>query len=398
MNDADLFRGIRVADFSQGIAGPYSGQLLAQYGAEVIKIEPPAGDWVRGIGRRFGDHTSLAMMASRGKRSLALDIRMPEGRRIARQLIDRADVVIENNRPGVMARLGLDYETVKRPELIYLAVTGFGQQSPHKNRPATDTIVQAFTGMAVANAMPDGAPHRVGMLVPDPVTALYGFQAVALALYGRAMGRGGRYLDVSLTQSMAALQAYKLIEATLGSGKQEALAVPSGTFRTADGWLTTAVVTEEQWRRLGPALGRPEIVGDPRWTTPDGRRANKDPLLALMHEVFAARGTEDWLQRLGQADILANRVNGYAEFLADPHVAATGTVAWIDHPEIGRVPMAGIPAAALPGQGAPAICPAIGEHSRAVLGELGLDAAAIEALIRAGVVTEPQATATAVPA
>jgi len=394
MNDADLFRGIRVADFSQGIAGPYSGALLAQYGAEVIKVEPPAGDWVRGMGKKFADQTALTLMSSRGKRSLALDIRKPEGRAVAKRLIARSDVVIENNRPGVMARLGLDYETVKRPDLIYLSVTGFGQSSPHKERPATDTIVQAFTGMTMGNAMPDGTPHRIGILIPDPVTALYGFQAVALALYGRAMGRGGRYLDVSLAQSMAALQAYKLIEATMETGKPEGLAVPAGTFRTADGWITMGVVTEVQWQRLCPAIGRPELANDPRYATFADRRASRDALMALIQEIFATQPSATWLERLGKADILTNRVNDYGDFLADPHVAATGAVRWIEQPGVGRMPVAAIPAAE-PGPEAVLLSPAVGQHSRPVLSELGLSATEIDALVAQGVVAEAKA---AVPA
>jgi crotonobetainyl-CoA:carnitine CoA-transferase CaiB-like acyl-CoA transferase len=395
MNDADIFRGIRVADFSQGIAGPYCGMLLAQYGADVVKIEPPGGDWLRGLGKRFGDQTALALVAGRGKRSLALDIRQAAGRDVAKRLIAGADVVIENNRPGVMARLGLDYATVKRPELIYLAVTGFGQESPHKERPATDMIIQAFTGLTRANAGNDGIPHRVGVLVPDTVTALYGFQAVSMALYARAMGRGGRYLDVSLTQSMAAFQANKLVEAVLEPGAPELLAIPGGTFRTVDGWISIAVVTEEQWQRLCPALGRPELANDPRYATFAGRRGSKDSLMAAMHEVFATRTSDDWIACLGQADVLANRVNSYVDFLGDPHVAATHTVTWVEQPAVGRIPIAGMPGAARPNQGAPAIAPAIGEHSRAVLAELGLGTAEIDTLFAEGVAVEPKASVTA---
>jgi len=152
MNDADVYRGIRVADFSQGIAGPYCGTLLAQYGADVVKVEPPGGDWLRAIGTRFGDHTALALMAGRGKRSLALDLKAPAGREVAQKLIAGADVVIENNRPGVMARLGLDYAAAKalKHDVIYLAVTGYGQSGPYADRPATDTVIQSFTGLTSA--------------------------------------------------------------------------------------------------------------------------------------------------------------------------------------------------------------------------------------------------------
>lgn len=393
MNDADILRGIRVADFSQGIAGPYCGMLLAQYGAEVVKVEPPGGDWLRGLGKQFGDHTALALVSGRGKRSLALDIRDAKGKDIAKRLIARADIVIENNRPGVMARLGLDYASVKRPELIYLAVTGFGQSSPHKERPATDTIIQAFTGLTAANAGNDGIPHRVGVLVPDTVTALYAFQAVTMALMARGLGRGGRYLDVSLTQSMAAFQANKLIEAATESGPPEVLTAPGGTFRTRDGWLGMGVVTEAQWQRLCPAIGRPELANDPRFATFVERRANKDALNDAMIAAFAGDTNAGWIKRLNAADILANPVNGYGDFLADPHVEATRTVSWIEHPAVGRMPVANLPGARPAGDGAPAVSPAIGEHSRPVLAELGFSPADIDALIASKVVTEPATVA-----
>src|SRR5437879_1911084 len=187
MNDADVFTGTRVVDFSQGMAGPYCGHLLAQYGADVVKVEPPIGDWLRRNGKQFGDHSAMSIVASRGKRSLALELKSTKGRAIALALIADADVVVENNRPGVMTRLGLDYAAAQaiNPDVVYLSITGFGQSGPQANRPALDTVMQAYTGLTRANVGNDGTPHRVSVLVPDMVTALYGFQSIAVALYAK---------------------------------------------------------------------------------------------------------------------------------------------------------------------------------------------------------------------
>jgi crotonobetainyl-CoA:carnitine CoA-transferase CaiB-like acyl-CoA transferase len=168
VNDGDTFNGIRVVDFSQGMAGPYCSQLLALYGADVVKVEHPAGDWLRNNGKRFGDHSAMSITANRGKRSLALDLKSGDGRAVARRLIARADVVVDNNRPGVMARLSLDYAAARaiKPDIIYLSVTGFGQSGPYANRPGLDTVIQAYAGLTRANVGVDGVPHRVGIWCP----------------------------------------------------------------------------------------------------------------------------------------------------------------------------------------------------------------------------------------
>jgi len=388
MNDADVFSGVRVADFSQGMAGPYCGHLLAHYGADVVKIEPPIGDWLRSNGRRHGDHSAQSIVAGRGKRSLALDLKSQAGRAIARRLIEGADVVLENSRPGVMTRLGLDYTAAKAitPDIIYLSITGFGQSGPSARRPGVDTVIQSYTGLAFANVGHDGVPHRVGILVPDMVAALYGFQSITVALYAKAMGRGGRFLDVSLTQAMAAFQAYKLIETALEGERPEPLAVPSGTYPTADGWISMSAINEGQWSRLAAALGRTDLVADPRFKMREARRANHLLLSEIIVAETRRQPSAAWLPRLESADIPHNQVNTYADLLADPHFQAARAVAWIEQANVGRVPVAGIPAAPRAGEGAPSQAPSIGQHSRVVLEELGYGATEIDALVAAGVV------------
>ncbi|HWN53779.1 MAG TPA: CoA transferase, partial [Methylomirabilota bacterium] len=187
MSYAAPFEGVRVLDLSQGIAGPYAGMLLAQHGAEVIKVEPPDGDWSRTLGRRYGDHTAFSIAANLGKRSIALDLKHHRDRAIAHRLGARADVVMESFRPGVATRLGVGYTELSavNPRLLYLSVSGFGQSGPESNRPAMDPILQAFTGLMAMNKGLDGIPHRVVPIVVDMTTAFYAFQTIAVALYAR---------------------------------------------------------------------------------------------------------------------------------------------------------------------------------------------------------------------
>jgi len=329
-------------------------------------------------------------MAGRGKRSLALDLKSESGRAIACRLLEGADVVPENSRPGVMTRLGLDYAAVKtmKPDVIYLSITGFGQSGPYARRPGVDTVIQSYTGLTFANIGHDGVPHRVGILVPDMVAALYGFQSITIALYAKAMGRGGRFLDVSLSQAMAAFQAYKLIETALEGERPEPLAVPSGTYPTADGWISMSAINEGQWSRLAAAIGRPDLLDDPRFKAREARRANHLVLHAIIVAETRKEPSAAWLPRLESADIPHSNVNAYVDVLVDPHFEATRAIAWIEQANVGRVPVAGIPAAPRAGEGARSQAPSIGEHSRAVLAELGYGATEIDVLIAAGVVAE----------
>jgi crotonobetainyl-CoA:carnitine CoA-transferase CaiB-like acyl-CoA transferase len=393
MNEADVFKGIRIVDFSQGMAGPYCGHLLAQYGADVVKAEPPVGDWLRTNGKQFGDHSAMSLVAGRGKRSLAVNLKSTEGLDIALALVSRADIVLENNRPGVMARLGLDYAAARalRPDVIYLSITGFGQSGPYANRPALDTVIQSYSGLTLANVGNDGVPHRVGVLVPDMVTALYAFQSIAVALYAKANGRGGRFLDVNLMQAMAAFQANMLIQTTLEGSRPEVLAVPSGTYPTADGWISVAVINEPQWPRLASAIGRPDLLDDRRFNVRETRRANFAALNDIIASETRQRSTSAWLPLLEAADLPHARVNSYAELLDDPQFQEARAITWIEQANVGQVPVAGIPAAPRAGEGAPSQAPSIGEHSRSVLAELHYDAGVVDALIETGVVVEPKA-------
>ncbi len=385
------YTGLRVLDLGQGIAAPYCAMLLAMHGAEVVKLEPFGGDWSRGLGKRYGDHTAMSAHFNRGKRGLALDLRAPAGRDVALALAKRADIVIEGFRPGVAARLGLGYEALAalNPRLLYVSISGFGQAGPHIGLPCTDSVAQAFSGLAAINIGNDGAPHRVGAMIVDALTGVYAAQALGVALYARERTGKGTRLDLSLAQSAAAILGHKLAEHVLEDGNPQIVNVPAGAHRTEDGWVMIALLREDDFVRLAAALGAPELAADPRFSSFAARARNAAAIFAALGAIFAQHTTAHWLAVLRAADILSDRINGFDDWLADPHVTATGgavAVEPVDMPAF-KVPRTPGISAAVDAALSPA--PHIGEHGRAILGELGLDEAAIARLAAENAVLLP---------
>src|SRR3954471_7391526 len=294
------YRGLRVVDFGQGIASPYCAMLLAAYGAEVTKVEPPEGDWSRYLGTTYGNHTVLSAVYNRGKRSLCLDLKHEQGIAVARRLAGVCDVFIEGFRPGVAARLGLGYQALVKdnPGLIYLSVSGFGQNGPYAERPGSDSVAQAFSGLVSINVGNDRIPHRVGTTISDVATGVYAFQAIATALFARESVGTGRWIDVNLAQSTAALLGHKFAEHVLEAGAPRALNVPAGTYRTQDGWMMVTLVNEAQYRRLCAAIGRDDLGSDPRFSDFARRADSAETLIAQFRELFVAQSTEIWLGKL----------------------------------------------------------------------------------------------------
>src|SRR5947207_2368995 len=311
MNTQGAYAGLRVLDLGQGVAAPYCAMLLALHGAEVVKLEPLAGDWSRGLGMRYGDQTAMSAHYNRGKRSLALNLKAQAGREIALSLASRADVVIEGFRPGVAGRLGLGYDELRarNPRLLYVSVSGFGQEGPYVGLPCTDSVAQAFSGLMSVNLGNDGAPHRVGAIIVDTLTGLYAAQAVGVALYARERRGEGQRIEVSLAQCAAAVLGHKLAEHVLEGGSPRQLNVPTGASRTRDGWIMVALVREEQYARLAAALGRPDLAQDPRFADFATRAAHASALCDDVRRIFLGDTTAGWLERLRAADILADRVN-----------------------------------------------------------------------------------------
>ncbi|MCG8547579.1 MAG: CoA transferase [Alphaproteobacteria bacterium] len=383
MADEPAFGGLKVFDASQGVAAPHCAMLLAQHGADVVKLEPLTGDWGRVLGKSFGDHSPYALVKNRGKRSIALDLKTPQGQEIAQRLAAEADVMLQNFRPGVMARFGLDYDSVhaRNPNVVYFSLTGFGATGTYSNRPATDMVLQAFSGWMTINRDPSGKPQRVNMVAIDVVSGLYAFQAVSAALYRRAMKGGGAHIEMSLMEAAAALQSSPILEYHLGINRAEGIGVPIGAFKTRDGYININARRDPVFAKFCKLIGREELIEDPRFKTPQSRVENESELLALIDAAIGARTTAEWDAALTELDILHAPVNDYGDYLADAHVQQADVVSWVEHDSVGTVPMTKIPGLPPAETGNPlSRAPHIGEHSAEILQSLGYTEDAIAAL------------------
>ena len=391
MSYATPYAGLKVVDLSQGVAGPYCAMLLAQYGANVIKVEPTeTGDWSRGLGVVYGDHTAYSIPSNLGKRSIALDLKGAEGRDVLWRLIAGADVFLQGFRPGVIERLGFGYDMVseREPRILYLSVSGFGQAGPLAERPAMDPVLQAFTGLVMENKGEDGIPHRVPIVAIDTTTGLFAFTALAAALHARRDETRGRHIEASLMQSAAALQVVRMLQSQLEGAAPRPVNPPSGVFRTSDDWIGVTVARQHEWIAYCDAIERPDLTQDPRFTLAKDRLANPDALVALLRPVIAARSLQQWSERFVARKVMHERVNTYAAFLAHEQASASGAVSPVNHPGVERT--VALPnLIGLPGfeDGAPrAVSPSLGEHTDAILREHGYTTAEITALAGRGVV------------
>jgi crotonobetainyl-CoA:carnitine CoA-transferase CaiB-like acyl-CoA transferase len=385
------FAGLKVVDLSQGIAGPYCAMLLAQHGAEVIKVEGLGdGDWARTLGVHYGNHSAFSIIGNLGKRSIAVDLKSDAGKQVVWRLLKGADVFLEGFRPGVIKRLGFDYDAVsaQEPRLLYVSISGFGQTGPLSGQPAMDPVLQAYTGLMNENRGEDGIPHRVPVIVVDMSTGLYAFQAVSAALYARRDETRGRYIDVSLMQAATALQSIRLMACHLEGGTMKPGGAPAGVFQTADGFMSILAMNDRDFRAFCEAMEMPAFADDPRFASPQLRLANDVDLYAVIRPALARRSSAEWDERLTKARLMHEKVNSYADFMAQPHVRETGLIQWLTQAGINQpVPVPALPGMLPQADGTPrGTAPVAGEHTNAVLAELGYSKAEIDALILEGVV------------
>jgi len=385
MTDERPFAGLKVFDATQGVAGPHGTMLLALQGADVIKVEPPAGDWGRAIGKTYGDLCAHFMAFNRGKRSIVLDLKSDDGRAAAQKLAHGADIVVESFPPGVMAKFGLDYDQVKaaNPNVIYCSINGFGQTGPYKDRKVSDTIIQAFSGFMHVNADSDGTPCALNMIPIDVITGLYVFHAVSSAVLKRFRFGKGAYIDCNLMQAAASFLSAKITEHVLEDGQPQLLSTPVGTMTTADGFLNVSVVKQAHYVALCEVLQRPDLITDARFIDRATRLDNNDALLAIVHGEFLKRPTAEWIERLTEGGVMFAPVRDFDDFLADPQVAAMQAVGRVDYGDVTDVPVVTVPGMAPPAPGSPdATAPHLGQHTHAILSEAGYGAADIDEMIK----------------
>jgi crotonobetainyl-CoA:carnitine CoA-transferase CaiB-like acyl-CoA transferase len=389
------FKKITVLDISQGIAGPMCGAILARQGAKVIKVEPLSGDWMRGTGASREQMSANIISGNINKRSIAVDASRAEGRQALLRLARQADVLVENFRTGVMARLGLDYPSLQaiNPGLVYCSVSGFGPRGPYAAKAATDSVLQAFTGMLLANGVktsvggvPGLTPKRIGLYVPDNVSAIYAAQAVSAALFERTETKLGRHIEISLAEASSAFQAGPMIDSFLfpDANERGAVLAPAGDFQTADGWIIVASLTDEMFARLAKAVEREDWLRDPRFAENSDRKRNFNEINAELAEVLKQRGNTEWLQRLESADILVSAVNDYQGFRDAEQTRAMGYFGEIEQAPYGRLTVPHLPASDHELKPAPRL----GEHTCEILAEAGFSLEEIEKLLELKVVKQ----------
>ena len=389
--------GLTVVDLTRVLSGPYCTMQLADMGARVIKIERPGqGDDTRGWGPPFVQGESAYFMSiNRNKESVTLDFKHPEGRKLLDQLIARADIVVENFRPGTLDAVGFNYASLRDryPRLIYASISGFGQNGPERDRPGYDAVVQGEGGLMSITGAPDGPGYRLGVAIGDLVSGLYTAQGILLALFARERTGHGQYVDVGMLDSVASLLTYQAgIYFATGTpstrmGNRHPSIVPYEVFQTRDGDIVLAVGNDELWRRFCRVAGLEALAGDSRFATNRDRVLNYEELRPLIAEKFAARSRADWLQALGGAGVPAGAVLDVGEVLRDEQLIARCMVESVEHPTTGMVKVLGVPVKL---SGTPGAItrppPRLGEHTGAVLGELGLNPARIAELQQAGVI------------
>lgn len=387
-----------VLDLSHALAGPHCSTLLADFGAQVIKLETPgAGDIARAWGAPLpGGENSYFVGLHRNKRGISIDLKSAEGKELFFRLAEKADVVLENFRPGALEKLGLGYEAVKvrNPGIIYTSVSGFGQDGPYRDRAAMDLIVQAESGMISITGEEGGHGVRCGVSIADLTAGMYAAYGTMLALRVKEKTGQGQRVDVSMLEGQMSLLNVN-ISAFLADGE---LPVPMGTaykallpyqtFRTKTRDLAIAIGSQKLWKLFCPLIGHPEITEDPRFVNNGTRIVNRDALIQLVQDAFLTKSYEEWEQILLGAGIPVGAVNNLEEMLDHPQVAARGAMVDTEHPRAGPVKLVGVPVKLSQTPGAiRSPSPMLGEHSAETLREvLGMDDAEIERLMQAGVV------------
>jgi formyl-CoA transferase/CoA:oxalate CoA-transferase len=388
--------GLKVVDLTRHMAGPYATVMLADYGADVIKIESvPNGDPTRGMGLHFQDgESALFLIWNRGKRSAAIDLRDPRGLEAVKRLIAESDVFVENYRPGVAAEIGLGFEELSElnPRLIYCSVSAFGPDGPYSAFPGTDPVIQAMSGVMGVTGEADGGPILTGVPIADFTGAMVGFQGVLLALAARERTGRGQKVDVSMLHALMHSLTTRLAgywasgEDPQRYGSAHSVVVPYQAFEASDGYFVAGVWADNAWPPFCRAIEREDLIEHPSYSTNVARVANREELLGMLSELFRGKTKEEWEQRFRDARALFGPVLTFSELMAHPQVQATGMLGTLEHPKLGPLPQLKSPIelSETPG-GLTTAPPLLGQHTAEVLGELGYSAEEISTLEGEGI-------------
>ncbi len=376
-------QGIRVLDLSRVLAGPYCTMVLGDLGADVIKVEPPEGDETRGWGPPFaGGESAYYLCINRNKRDIVIDLKTEEGKKALRELALRSDVLVENFRPGILEKFGLDYASLHavHPKLIYCSITGFGQTGSMKDKPGYDFMIQALGGLMSITGEPEGEPMKTGVAVVDLFAGQNAIIAILAALQARHLSGRGQHLDISLFDSqlgwLANVASNYLISGRppIRHGNAHPNIVPYQSFQSSDGWFAIAVGNDGQFERLCISIGHVELSGNEKFKTNATRVENRDALIDLLKTVFLQASTSAWLQKLEEFEIPCGPINDLEQAFTMPTVKERGMLIEMDHPIIGRLPLVGSPLkmseTPVEYKSPP---PLMGEHTQEILRELGLN-------------------------
>jgi crotonobetainyl-CoA:carnitine CoA-transferase CaiB-like acyl-CoA transferase len=395
MSQATLLDGIVVLDTTQVMAGPYCAMLLADMGARVIKVEPPAGDSTRSMAGAHGSDSAAFNAVNRGKQGIVLDLNDKKGRAVFKRLSRGADILIENYRPGVMKRLGLDYETIRidNPKLIYASISGHGQTGPWATRGGFDLVAQGLSGLMSVTGSPTSGPVKVGVPITDLGAALFAVIGILGALHHRVSTGTGQHVDTALVDAGLALSAWEVaafgttgeVPAPLGSAHR--LTAPYQAFRCADGYITIGAANDRNFEKVARVLGHHEWLTDARFSGNHQRIAHREQLAKLIEEETVKRPLAFWLDELERAGVPCGPILNYKEALETPQAIAREMTVDVDHPTLGRLRTLGTPIKMSKTPLNPRRrAPMLGEHTDDVLAEAGYSADEIEQLRYSGAV------------
>lgn len=388
-------KGVRVIDLTGVVSGPLSTMFLADQGADVLKIEPLSGDITRRSRQAIdkdGNFSSLFISSNRGKRSLAIDVKSDAGREVLGKLVDQADVIVQNFRPGTMERLGLGYDDLhaRNPRLIYVSISGVGDTGPYVKKRVYDPIVQALSGFCDVQAQPvTNRPQMIRTIVADKTTAIFAAQAICAALYSREKTGAGQHIQVAMLDTMISyLWPEGMMQYTV-VGKETTTSDPNDrpdlVFKTSDGYITVGTISDSEWQGFCAASQDPELKNDARFNTPAARAVNATARIHLMAKYIETGTTAEWLARLDAADVPCAPILRRGEIVSNEQVVARELIAEFDQPTVGRVRQPR-PAARFSetGEAVPSAAPLIGQHSEQVLQELGYSRDQIQKMQAAG--------------